>query len=100
MQVATLKALGPEESRTSSSVRFERLKETRTFEKDKSTRVYTLAQSLEQSRGIVAPCANGKWREGGTEYHSIVKPLSSVCLLIATHIHWLIDSRLYHALLW
>ncbi|KAH6905100.1 hypothetical protein BKA70DRAFT_1431186 [Coprinopsis sp. MPI-PUGE-AT-0042] len=77
MQAATLKALGPEDSQTTTSVRFERLEETKTFERDKTTRVYTIAQSLEQSRGIVAPCANGKWKEGGSEYHSIVKSLSN-----------------------
>ncbi|KAH6902961.1 hypothetical protein BKA70DRAFT_1433938 [Coprinopsis sp. MPI-PUGE-AT-0042] len=76
MQAATLRALGPEETRTPTSVQFERLKETKTFDKDQSTRVYTIAQSLEQSRGIVAPCANGKWKEGGSEYHSTVKSLT------------------------
>jgi hypothetical protein len=78
MQSATIEAPGPEETRTTTSARFERLKQTKTFEKDKTTRVYTLAQSLEHSRGIVAPCANRKWMGEEIEYHSIVRDLTNV----------------------
>jgi hypothetical protein len=62
--------MGPDEDVTDVSVRFERL-EPKPKPVKENTRCWTLGTTLELNTNVEAPCANGKAKEGPTEYHNI-----------------------------
>jgi hypothetical protein len=79
------KFLGPEEDISKDSVRFERLVPKPKPVKE-GTRCWTLGTSLEPNTNIEAPCANGKAKEGATEYHDIAQDMVVVSNQTSIHV--------------
>lgn len=82
--------MGPDEDITADSIRFERL-DPKPKPVKEDTRCWTLGMSLEPNTNIEAPCANGKAKDGPTEYNAITHDL--VVVSIRTQIDRFSDAQ-------